>query len=48
MIQHVACHFEMLKTVLNTHKPLNNTLALNFLFLGNSHKCKFEGKISYV
>lgn len=41
----MACHFEMLKNVLNTHKPLNNISALDFLFLGNSHRCiRFRGK----
>lgn len=31
---HIACHLEMLKNLQNTQKPLNNTFALNFLFLG--------------
>lgn len=29
---------------INTHNPRNNTSALNFLFLGNSHKCNLGGE----
>lgn len=49
LYSNMVWYFEMLKNVLNTQKLLNNTLALNCLFLGSSHKCvSLGGKASYI